>query len=1126
MMRLRDTGRVRVGGARHGLLVVVLLAGLMVVFFGGVVSQALAVSPWWHVTSSVRPSVLSPGGEGVVVVQAANVGDSEVAGVVTISDVLPGDLSVVEGGGVPAVSLEYFASNGPSELPGVCKVAGQRVSCVVGAGEAVVSPYEYFQLRIGVQAGVISREENGVEVAGGGAPTVRVSGPVVVGTGAVGFGVENYELVPEEEGGGVDGRAGSHPFQLTSTLALNQTGDVVSPPAMARNLQFKLPPGLVGNATVLPQCSELDFRKIQSAQNFCPPDTAVGVALVSFVEPRNPGVHTWPLPLFNLVPAYGEPARFGFTAIKTPVTIDTSVRTGSDYGVTATVSNTSEVINFLASTVVFWGVPGDPRHELSRGWACLGGGFNESNGESCSVGTPQGSPPPFLTLPTSCESPFVSSVSGESWPKKASPESAPESSSFPETTYALRDAFGRPVGVTSCDDLPFEPQISLAPDVQQASTSTGLKVDVHVPGEVSKNAAGVASSAVKDITVALPEGVQVNPSGGDGLQACSEALVGFEGFKEFNPESEPHNQTALFTPSLGSPFCPTAAKVGTVRITVPILAHPVEGAVYLASQNANPFGSLIAMYVVAEDPADGILIKQAGEVHLTATGQLITTIKNIPDAPLEDAELHFFGGERAPLATPAHCGSYTTNATFVPWAAEKWDETAATTRVSSSFQITSGPNGTACPGASLPFTPTLTGGATNISAGGFTPLTTTISRADGQQNLQTVQLHFPPGVSGILTGIPLCPEAQANEGTCPPESEIGETTVSAGVGSDPVSVKGGRVYLTEKYAGAPFGLSIVNPVKAGPFDLEHDTANPNNQPPCDCVVVRAKIELNPYTAALTATTSSIPHLIDGIPVQLRAVNVTINRPGFTFNPTNCNPTTITGAITSVENTISPVTTPFQSTNCANLKFAPKITVTTSGKTSKTNGASLTTKLTYPKNALGSYANIAKVKVDLPKQLPSRLTTLQKACPATTFENNPASCPTASIIGHAKVSTPLIPVPLTGPAYFVSHGNEAFPSLTIVLQGYGITINLVGSTFIKKGITSTTFKTTPDQPFNTFELTLPQGKYSALAANTNLCKTSKLNMPTAFTAQNGLEIHQTTKIKITNCPKPKTKHKHK
>ena len=388
------------------------------------------------------------------------------------------------------------------------------------------------------------------------------------------------------------------------------------------------------------------------------------------------------------------------------------------------------------------------------------------------------------------------------------------------------------------------------------------------------------------------------------------------------------------------------------------------------------------------------------------------------------------------------------------------------------FEVTSGPNGGQCE-SPLPFGPELTAGTTSIQAGGFSPFTMTMSREDGNQNLQAVQLHMPPGLLGTLSGVALCGEPQADQGTCGLESLIGETTVSVGLGGNPYSVTGGKVYITGPYDGAPYGLSIVNPANAGPFHLGN-------------VIVRAKIEVDPSTAALTITTDpsgpyAIPHILDGIPLQIKHINVTINRPNFTFNPTNCSKLAVTGTLLSSEGSTSALSVPFQATNCAVLAFKPTLTASTVGKTTRANGASLTVKLGYP---AGPYdANISKVKVELPKGLPSRLPTLQKACLAATFEANPANCPAASIIGHATATTPVLPVPLSGPAYFVSHGGEAFPSLIIVLQGYGTTVDLVGSTFISKaGITSSTFKTIPDVPVGTFELTLPQGPFSALTAN--------------------------------------------
>jgi hypothetical protein len=322
------------------------------------------------------------------------------------------------------------------------------------------------------------------------------------------------------------------------------------------------------------------------------------------------------------------------------------------------------------------------------------------------------------------------------------------------------------------------------------------------------------------------------------------------------------------------------------------------------------------------------------------------------------------------------------------------------------------------------------------------------------------------------------------------------------------------------------------------------------------VLVRGKLEVNPTTAAVTVTSNppgtpdAIPTSLEGIPLEIQHVNAITTRNNFQFNPTNCNKLEVTGTIHSSENSTDTIGVPFQVTNCAALKFAPSISFSTEGKTSKANGASLTTKVVYPSAPQGTYANIKYVKVELPEQLPSRLTTLQKACTKAQFDTNPAGCPSASIIGHAKAITPLLPVPLEGPAYFVSNGGEAFPNLIMVLQGYGITIDLVGDTFISKsGVTSSTFKTVPDQPVSSFELTLPQGPYSALAANGNLCDETKtvttrkkvtkkvhgktihktltthttksvaLQIPAEFIAQNGATLHQAAPISVTGCTKP-------
>jgi hypothetical protein len=1010
--------------------------------------------------------------DGQIVVTAANLGDANANGEtspVSIADKLPP--------GLKAVAIKGQAGPLGSAEAGPVSCSIGTLTCTFAS---TLPPFDQIEVLISVVAqGAVSGEINEVGVSGGQTPNASVRRPIAVG-GQTQFGVEDYELAPEEEGGAADTQAGSHMFQLTTTLTLNQTADA-NPAEPAKDLHFRLPAGLIGNPTPFPRCTLAQFDTIPVGEpavglNGCSPQTAIGVAMITIngaSVKTSHGAYTFTVPVFNVEPAYGEPARFGFSLAKSPVFLDTSLRTGGDYGVTVNVNNITQTAAFIKNELTIWGVPGDSSHDAQRGWACLADARKSPFPLPCSASETL-HPQPLLTMPTSCSGvPLQTSVETDSW-----------------LQASVFGSFGPSVAMPTldgCNRLPFSPSISVAPDGQAGSTPTGLSVGVHVPQDLSLNSAGLAEANVKDTTVALPAGIALNPAAADGLEACSEVQVGLNSDM---PSS-----------------CPESSKVGTVEINSPLLPEPIIGAAYLAAQNANPFGSLVALYVVAEDPKAGVLIKVAGEVKPDpVTGQLVSTFKSTPQLPFEDFKLHFFGGSRAPLGTPALCGSYTTGASIAPWSGNEPVEST------SNFQIVSGPNNTPCADP-LPFSPSLTAGSTNIQTGAFSPFTMTMSREDGQQNLKAVQLHMPPGLLGTLAGVKLCAQAQADAGTCGPESRIGETIVSVGLGGNPYSVTGGRVYITEGYGGAPYGLSIVNEAKAGPYDLGQ-------------VVVRAKIEIDPLTAALTVTTDAsgpyaIPQILAGIPLQIKHVNVTINRPGFTFNPTNCTPTAITGSLTSSQGAVGVLHVPFQVTNCATLAFKPSFKVSTAGKTSRATGASLHVKLAYPKAAWGTQANIKSVKVDLPKQLPSQLKTLQKACPDFTFNANPAACPPESRIGTTKATTPILPVPLTGPVYFVSHAGLKFPELVIVLSGYGTTVQLHAETFISSaGITSSTFRTIPDVPVNTFELTLPQGKYPALAAPDNHLCQDKLVMPTAFTAQNGAVIHQNTPITATGCAKHK------
>jgi hypothetical protein len=1049
----------------RAVLALVLTFGL-VALVGVAPAFAEGEAPWWHVVVSAAPTSLPPGGTGKIVVAASNLGDGEASGSgvpITVSDKLPPGL----------VPIGIASQAGPLGFLGHGECSLETVSCSFRQG---IAPYEEvdLELTVRVERDVESGAVNEAVAEGGGAARATDRQPFATGAAATPFGVELYEMVPESIGGIPDTQAGSHPFQLTATLDLNEQlegSGVAATPALAKDLRFDLPAGMIGNPNAVPQCTSGEFST--PGENICPLDTVIGVANTTVLIPAlSPRPFTVAVPLFNLVPNTGEPARFGFEVLEVPVILDTSVRTGGDYGVVVTVNNISQTADFIADQVTFWGSPEDPRHNQARGWHCIDGGF--WGGGPCQP-LHESSPEPLLTLPTSCTTPWAPTISADSWA---------EPSVQATNGYTLHDQYGHKLGLSGCNRLTFEPSIQVTPDGQAGSTPTGLTTSIHVPQTAGLNPTGDAQATVRDTTVTLPAGVALNPAAADGLLSCSTEQVGLE-------------SPAPIT-------CPEASKIGTVEIHTPLLPDPLIGAAYLAAQDANPFGSLVAIYIVAEDAKAGVLIKLAGKVIPDpVTGQLVATFDETPQLPFEDLSLNFFGGSRAPLGTPALCGGYATTASFGPWSGTEPVDS------SSEFKVTSGPNGTPC-SAPLPFKPSLTAGTTSIQAGGFSPFTMTMSREDGEQNLQSIQLKMPPGLLGTLSTVKLCGEPQADAGTCGPESLIGHTIVSVGLGGNPYSVTGGEVFITGPYEGAPYGLSIVNPAKAGPFDLGK-------------VIVRAKIEVDPETAALTITTDpsgpyAIPHILDGIPLEIKHVNVSIDRPDFTFNPTNCSPLAITGSLGSDEGSTSALSVPFQITNCAVLAFKPKLTASTSGRTSKVGGASLTVKLGYP---AGPYdANIARVKVELPKTLPSRLTTLQKACAAKVFEANPAGCPAASIVGHATATTPVLPVPLMGPAYFVSHGGEAFPSLIIVLQGYGATVHLVGSTFISEtGITSSTFKTIPDVPVGTFELTLPQGQFSALAATTNVCK-AKLAMPTEFVGQNGVVLHQSTKIAATNCPKEK------
>ncbi|HEY3946064.1 MAG TPA: hypothetical protein VGL78_12625 [Solirubrobacteraceae bacterium] len=1026
-------------------------AGLLIVVFGlfaMVVMCAPAMAEdatGWEVSSRSDPTNLAPGTTGQVDLAVQEIGARESYEGAILTDTLP-------------VGVEGVAEGGWT-----C-IGGSPDSCVMELPEFYPGRRAEYSLSVHVSAGTAEGAvQNVAAVSGGGASTgVTTSDTLQISSAPIKFGFAHARAWFSNAEGGFDTQAGTHPYAFTFDFDLNmEHGSPAS--GEIRNLTFNLPPGVIGNPTVVARCTREEFN-----EEICPAGSQVGVDDTGLGGGSLP--ISFALPVFNLVPPPGAPAEFGFVLAGNHVLLDASVRSDGDYGITEHVNNLPQRL-IVMNSITIWGTPSDSSHDHLR--KC-GGTFGCPSSASYT---------PFLTVPTSCVGPVAFSAVANNWY---------DESITSEIGFDTINKKGQPQGFEGCGELDFAPTISAAPDTTAADTPAGLSVEVKasqeglVDSEASevKPKVSLAAANIKDTTVALPEGVVINPGQAAGLTACQSGEDGIG--------------------TQGPPSCPSSSQVGTDEIDTPLLAHPLKGSVYILQSNPPHLQLLVS----AE--GEGVYLKLVGDVSLNEqTGRLTTTFKETPELPFTSFKLSFSGGARAALATPTGCGEYTTTSDFTPWSAPFSSDVFP----SSTFLIT---QGCASP---LPFEPVLTAGSTTDQAGGYSSFSLLLTRADEQQRIASLSFRTPEGLLGMISKVPLCGEPQAAQGTCGAASQIGHTKVTAGRGPYQLVIPepgqpAAPIYLTGPYKGAPYGLSIVVPAIAGPFNL-------------GTIVVRASIAVDPHTAQLTVTTDPLPSILDGIPTDLRAINAVIDRPDFIFNPTSCAPQEFAGTATSTQGTVVPIASHFQMGSCRSLTFKPDFKVATSGKTSRADGASLDARIVYPTGVLGanqasSQANVQSVKVELPKQLPSRLTTLQKACTAAQFDSNPGGCPADSLVGSATAVTPVLPVPLTGPAYFVSRGGEAFPQLIVVLQGYGVTVDLVGDTFISKaGITSSTFKQVPDVPITSFELKLPEGPYSALAANLpekahgSFCGQS-LTMPTQFVGQNGATLKQNTPITVEGC----------
>jgi hypothetical protein len=1050
---------------RSRLMWLVWLVTLVVVLVFGVGSAAGAVpAPGWSVDSVAAPTDFSVAAGGTYQVDVTNAGSvaSEESPIV-IRDVLPA--------GVSATNAEVPG------FPASC-VTGPVVTCEVTGTAVAPDGRMQMLVSVSVDAGAEGVVTNTVSVVGGGAPLVSRSQQNRLSGLAPSFGPASFSFAIDGVDGRPDTQAGGHPYELTTTIDLNsviavknEENPLDTSVQDVRDIVVDLPLGFVGDALSAPQCTLAQLSSVNEdhSEGGCPPETIIGHLET---EPSGPPTSVNG-PIYNLVPERGVPAEFGFVDGKsnTHVIYSHVVPTPGGYVLQATSSEISQVP--LAHIVASF--YGDPAQRDGTHAAQV----------------------PFFTNPTECDGqPLTATVWMDSWqnPARLNPDGTPVD--LNEQAWVKASSSSPPV--TGCNELQFTPELFAQPTTTTADSPSGLEFALKVPQV--ENTGVLGTPALQDTTVSFPEGMTVDPSSGDGLGACSEAQIGWEG-----PSPIDFNGQA--------PACPESSKIGSVEVQTPLLAGTLHGEVFLASQNENPFASTFATYIVINDPTTGVLVKLAGELKLDErTGQITSSFLENPQLPFSQLQLHLYSGPRASLATPDSCGIFTTTSVLAPWSAPY---SGPDSTPFDSFPISEG-----CISG---FSPAFTAGSVNPQAGAYTPFQASFSRQDTDQELAGLTLTFPDGLLASVAGVPECGEteiaaARANTGSCPPDSEIGGVTAFAGPGPDPLAVAG-KAYLTGPYNGGAYGVAVIVPAIAGPYNFGN-------------VVVRQALRVNPRTSQVTDVSDPFPTILDptapngqtnGVPIKLRRIDVDINRPGFTFNPTSCNPLAFTGALSSTQGAASPIQTPFQAANCQTLKFDPKLTVTTQGKASKADGASLTFKIAYPKEPFGSQTWFNETKFDIPKQLPARDTTLQQACLANTFETSRKACPPGSIIGHAIVHTQILSEPLTGPVYFVSYGSQKFPEAVIVLQGDNITIELHGETFIdnKTGITSATFHNLPDTPFENIEVTIPEGPYSEFGVNIpekdhyNLC-TQKLTMPTHFKASNGQETNQNTPITITGC----------
>ncbi len=877
-------------------------------------------------------------------------------------------------------------------------------------------------------------------------------------------------------------QAGGHPYVAVTSFTVSSSGS--TPSGNVTNVRVDIPPGLISNPQAVQQCSETDPAD-------CPSADQLGVVQL---EVEIGGLDEWlGASVYNMVPPAGKVSDYAFEVpvVDTRTDIIGGIRSGSqqftgvpgvaaDDGLYFTIAVPSSPAELVSSTLIFWGVPGDSAHSPDLGWSCdpVTDPTDTDCGPPASGTTHTLSGTPFLTLPSGCVP-------------------AGQVSTLTLTDSAGDQAQARaatPVAATGCTNVQFNPSLTLTPETTQADAPTGLRVDLHVPQD--ENPSDLATANLQTAVVTLPPGMTLNPSAANGLAACSPAQFGMG--------------------SDAAPTCPAASQVGTAEIDTPVLpvGSPITGPVYLGCDGSSaqtpctpstPGGPISAnLYVYATAPTQGIDQKLLGTITTDpSTGQVTTTFANQPQVPFSDFILNFNGGPTATVANPLDCGTATTTTSLTPYSGN------ATATPTTSFTVSADGAGGAC-AQPTPFAPGFSVATNTLQAGAFdNPFTVQVTRADQQQYLGGITVQLPPGLVGLLGSVPQCPAAQATDGDCPSATQIGTTTIQAGSGTDPIS-QSGSVYLTGPYDGSPFGLSIVVPAIAGPFDL-------------GTPVVRARIDVDRTDAHVTITSDPLPQIVGGVPLRIRSVTIAINRQGFMVNPTACTAQAIAATITSAQGASATGSSPLQTTGCGSLAFAPGLQIALTGNTQTTNGGHPAVIATVT-SALGQ-SNVRSASVTLPLSLALDPNNSNNVCSVAASDTD--SCPANTSIGTAMITTPLLDQPLTGTVYLVQgirtgpQGQQirTLPALLITLRGE-VAIDLRGQTSVdSQSRLVTTFPTVPDAAISKFILMINGGPHGILVVTggANLCHGPQI-ADAAFAGQSGATKSFSTTLSVP-CAKP-------